>query len=75
MYVHIFMSVGHSVSFLPQERACSEIVSRSSLVPATIASMKTMNAMKAGGRAMTKGTLIKQFAVQPEMELEEYKAN
>ena len=45
---------------------------RSSLVPATMAPMKTMKAMKAtakaGGKAMTKGGLIKQLSEQHELK-------
>ena len=62
-----------SVSFLAQVRTCSETVKQSSFVLATMAPMKTMKAMKAtamkaGGKAMTKGALVKQLADQHEMK-------
>jgi len=73
MYIHIYKGARHSISFLAQVRTCSETVNRSNLVPAIMAPMKTMKmmkatAMKAGGKAMTKGALVKQLADQHEMK-------
>merc|ERR1712100_275503 len=45
-----------------------ELGHQSVLVPTAMAPMKAMKAMKAGGKAMTKGALVKMLAEQHEMK-------